>query len=57
MGFYIGILIKSSPPKGGTQVDDFTKGFIKGTITKHLRRRNVGGQGDPDPLEETLTEL
>ena len=31
MGFYTGILIKPSPPKGGgTQVDDFTKGFAKG---------------------------
>ena len=35
---------------GGTQVDDFTKGFIKGQIMKNLRRRNGGGQGDPDPL-------
>ena len=51
MGFYIGILIKSSPPKGGgTQVDDFTKGFTKGIFEKILRRRNGGGQGDPDPL-------
>ena len=35
---------------GGTQVDDFTRGFIKGKFTKHIRRRNGGGQGDPDPL-------
>ena len=51
MGFYIGILIKTSPPKGGgTQVDDFTKGFTKGISEKILRRRNGGGQGDADPL-------
>ena len=35
---------------GGTQVDDFTKGFITGTITKHSQRRKGGGQGDPDPV-------
>ena len=51
MAVRLGIRIQSPPPQeGGTQVDDFTKGFINGTITKHLRRRNGGGQGDPDPL-------
>ena len=35
---------------GGTQVDDFNKGFSKGFFDKILRRRNGGGQGDPDPL-------
>ena len=51
IGFYIGILIKSSPPKGGgTQADDFIKGFINGFFEEILRRRNLGGQGDPDPL-------
>ena len=40
----------SPPIGGGTQVDDFTKGFIEGKKAKHIRRRNVGGQGDPDPL-------
>ena len=34
----------------GTQVADFIKGFTRGKITKDLRRRNRGGQGDPDPL-------
>ena len=29
---------------GGTQIDDFTKGFIKGNCTEHIRRRK-GGQG------------
>ena len=54
MGFYIGILIKSSPPKGGdTQVDDFTKEFSKGFVHKILRRRNGGGQGYPDPLVDS----
>ena len=55
MGFCIGILIESSPPKGGgTQVDDFTDGFTKGIIDKILRRRNGEGQGDPDPLVFSL---
>ena len=36
---------------GGTQDTDFNKGFTKGMFTKkNLRRRNGGGQGDPDPL-------
>ena len=35
---------------GGTQDTDFSKGITKGNFTKHLRRRNGGGQGDPDPL-------
>ena len=35
---------------GGTQDTDFNKGFTKGNFTKNLRRRNGGGQGDPDPL-------
>ena len=35
---------------GGTQVDDFNKGISKGFFDKILRRRNGGGQGDPDPL-------
>ena len=34
----------------GTQDTDFNKGFTKGMFTKNLRRRNGGGQGDPDPL-------
>ena len=54
-----GVLPRDSheiPPTigGGTQVADFTKGFSKGfgkgTYTQQLRRRNGGGQGDPDPL-------
>ena len=50
-----GVLPRDSheiPPTigGGTQVADFTRGFIKGNFTKNLRRRNRGGQGDPDPL-------
>ena len=50
MGFYIGILTKSSPPKGGgTQVDDFTKGFTKGIFEKILRRRNGGVKGTQTP--------
>ena len=35
---------------GGTQVADFTRGFSRGNFTKILRRRNRGGQEDPDPL-------
>ena len=35
---------------GGTQDTDFNKGFTKGIFTENLRRRNGGGQGDPDPL-------
>ena len=35
---------------GGTQDTDFNKGFTKGMFTKNLRRRNGGGQGDPDTL-------
>ena len=35
---------------GGTQDTDFNKGFTKGNFTKNIRRRNGGGQGDPDPL-------
>ena len=35
---------------GGTQDTDVNKGFTKGIFTKNLRRRNGGGQGDPDPL-------
>ena len=35
---------------GGTQDTDFNKGFTEGIFTKNLRRRNGGGQGDPDPL-------
>ena len=35
---------------GGTQVDDFVKGFSQGNNSKSHRRRNRGGQGDPDPL-------
>ena len=34
---------------GGTQDTDFKKGFTKGIFPKHIRRRNGGGQGDPDP--------
>ena len=34
---------------GGTQVDDLTKGFSKGNVTKDLRRRNGGGSGGPRP--------
>ena len=40
-----------APTLGGcTQDTDFNKGFTKGSFTKNLRRRNGGGQGDPDPL-------
>ena len=54
-----GVLYRDSheivPTKGGgTQVDDFTKGFTKGISEKNLRRRNGGGQGDPDPLVEFI---
>ena len=35
---------------GGTQDTDFNKGFTIGMFTTNLRRRNGGGQGDPDPL-------
>ena len=50
-----GVLPRDSheiPPAigGGTQVADFTRGFIRGKHTNNLRRRNRGGQGDPDPL-------
>ena len=40
-----------SPPhrRGGTQVDDFTKGFSKGKLTKNLRRTTGGGSGGPRP--------
>ena len=55
MGFYIGILIKSSPPKGGgTQDDDFTKGFTKGIFENILRRRNGGVRGTQTPLHKTI---
>ena len=50
MGFYLGILMKSPPPWGGTQVDDFTKGFSKGQITKNNWRRNGGVRGTQTPL-------
>ena len=41
-----------SPTKGGgTQVDDLTKGFIRGIHTKNIIGEEMGGgQGDPDPL-------
>ena len=46
-----------SPTIGwGTQFDDFTEGFSKGTNTKNIQRRNGGGQADPDPLTLTLKE-
>ena len=35
---------------GGTQVADFTRGFIRGKFTKHIRRRNGGVRGTPTPL-------
>ena len=35
---------------GGTQLTDFNKGFTIGFFSQNLRRRNGGGQGDPDPL-------
>ena len=43
-----GVLPRDSheiPPTigGGTQVDDFTKGFSKRHFTKRIRRRNLGG--------------
>ena len=38
---------------GGTQDTDFNKGFTTGNVAKNLRRRNGGGQGDPDPLKRT----
>ena len=40
---------------GGTQDTDFNKGFTKGIFTKILRRRNGGGQEDPDPLMVSLS--
>ena len=50
MGFYIGILIKSSPPKGGVHklmilLRDLPKDFLENSSAKKL-----GCQGDPDPL-------
>ena len=33
---------------GGTQDTDFNKGFTKGFFTRKLRRRNGGGQRDPE---------
>ena len=38
------------PTLGGGYTTDFDKGFTKGIFTKNIRRRNGGGQGDPDPL-------
>ena len=35
---------------GATQDTDFNKGFTKEFFTTNLRRRNGGGQGDPDLL-------
>ena len=51
MGVYIGILIKSSPPKGGVHklmilLRDLPKEFLK----KFFGEEMGGGQGDPDPL-------
>ena len=34
----------------GTQDTDFNKGFTTEMFIKNIRRRNGGGQGDPDPL-------
>ena len=42
---------------GGTQDTDFNKGFTKGNFTKNLRRRNGGGQGDPDPLMSNIHDI
>ena len=49
-----GVLPRDSheiPPTigGGTQVDDFTKGFSKGQLSKNIRRRNGGVRGTPTP--------
>ena len=41
---------------GGTQDTDFNKGFSKGILTTNLRRRNGGGQGDPDPLVTNIRQ-
>ena len=41
---------------GGTQDTDFNKGFTKGIFTNNLRRRNGGGQGDPDPLTRNTVD-
>ena len=51
MGFYIGILIKTSPPKGGVHKlmilqRDLPKEFLR----KFFGEEMGGGQGDPDPL-------
>ena len=56
MGFYVGILIKSSPPKGGVHklmilLRDLPKEFS----TKFFGEEMGGGQGDPDPLIVILT--
>ena len=63
MAFRLGILMKSPPPLGGAQVDDFTQGFSKGTISKtKFGEENGGGQGGPDPrgrspVENTTQEI
>ena len=51
MGFYIGILINTSPPKGGVHklmilLRDLPKEFLR----KFFGEEMGGGQGDPDPL-------
>ena len=52
MGFYLWILIKWSPPQGGTQVTDFNKGFTKGMFTTNIRRRSGGVRGAQTPLSK-----
>ena len=47
MAFGTGILIKNFIHRGGTQVDDFTKGFCRLFFGKFLRQRNGGGSGGP----------
>ena len=50
MGFYLGILMKSPPHRGGTQVDDFTKGLVKEKIQNSFGEEMGGVWGTPTPL-------
>ena len=49
MGFYLGILTKCPPPRGGTQVTDFNKGITKGMFTNNIRLKNGGVRGTQTP--------
>ena len=51
MGFYIGILIKSSPPKGGVhKLMILLRDLPKELLRKFFGEEMGGGQGDPDPI-------